>query len=605
MSNPDGSKGTRRSETFTTLELNGGYDCGDRLFQRIDLDVHGGARVRKTLCAENIDARNITVSEDVNVLGDITADDICADVISASRFIGNISGSRDVDELIVSGNLILQGCLKTDCLEVSGNLDVAGDLNVAGNLLADCIEITGDINVAGDLNIGGNVSIDQATINGATIDGDIFGNVIGSVQLNEQELANAISQAPISLDPTLLDAFGRQKVSNPFTLLDSKFLADSKGDEWDTLIAGGATLNQENGYLCLDVTNPGDRIVRQSRIYAPYQPGKGLTAIVTGTLEVSGNSSVTSRIGIFDDDTDKIGDDTSGANGYFYELSGGDLFIVERTDISGVVTETRVPQSSWNVDRLDGTGPSGSVIDVSKRQIFVFELEWLGVGTATIGFFLRRKFWISHVFYHANLDDVRPYISRPTLPVRYELTSDTGVGTMTQICATVISDGGYDPKGDVFSDGKIAGQLVSIGTAGETPLVAIRLRSGFRRVLANILNVTSFSQSGGNYVVRVYVIKGPTASPITGGTWRNVNTSYSAVEINSNPTSATLTNAIKRDEIYVVNQVRTSFAGSTNRFGLILTSSIEGYSDVVVVTARTFSGTVNNVSAAIQWQEFE
>lgn len=413
------------------------------------------------------------------------------------------------------------------------------------------------------------------------------------------------TQGVVSFDPTLLDAFGRLKVSNPFTLLDDKFLTSSRNDSWDTLIQNSGTFTHYSGYNTMVVTSNGDRVVRQSRMYAPYQPGKGLSIIVTGTLATNGGSpNLISRIGFYDDGNDKIPADTSGSNGYFFELNGTTLYIVERTDITGSVVETAVPQSSWNCDPFDGTGPSGIVLDISKRQIFTFELEWLGVGTVVVGFFMRRQLHFAHIFYHANMDTSTPYITRPSLPVRYEIQSLGDPGTMVQICTTVISDGGYDPKGSVFADGKLSGEAVSVGTGSETPLIGLRLLAGKRRVLVNILNISSFSQSGGNYVVRIYYIPAPAINPLTAGTWRSVNT-YSAVEINSTPTAVSLTGAIKVGEEYVVNQMRSTFAGVENRFSLILTSNIPGNSDYCIVTGQTFSGSVNNVSAAAQWQEYE
>ena len=57
------------------------------------------------------------------------------------------------------------------------------------------------------------------------------------------------------------------------------------------------------------VFDSGDKTIRQSRMYVPYQPGKGLTAILTGTLETNGGNTVggntISRIGLFDDENDK------------------------------------------------------------------------------------------------------------------------------------------------------------------------------------------------------------------------------------------------------------------------------------------------------------
>ena len=44
-------------------------------------------------------------------------------------------------------------------------------------------------------------------------------------------------------------------------------------------------------------------------------------------------------------------------------------------------TETWIPQNSWNVDPLDGTGTSGIVIDPSKFNSFQISFHWLGSGT--------------------------------------------------------------------------------------------------------------------------------------------------------------------------------------------------------------------------------
>jgi hypothetical protein len=42
--------------------------------------------------------------------------------------------------------------------------------------------------------------------------------------------------------------------------------------------------------------------------------------------------------------------------------------------------ETRIPQSSFNIDKLDGTGPSGYNIDLSKMQMWYIDYTWYGAG---------------------------------------------------------------------------------------------------------------------------------------------------------------------------------------------------------------------------------
>ena len=48
--------------------------------------------------------------------------------------------------------------------------------------------------------------------------------------------------------------------------------------------------------------------------------------------------------------------------------------------------ETRVPQSQWNIDRCDGTGPSGFNVDLSKMQMFYMDYSWYGAGFVRWGF---------------------------------------------------------------------------------------------------------------------------------------------------------------------------------------------------------------------------
>lgn len=389
------------------------------------------------------------------------------------------------------------GPLKRDL--IGGTLRVNDKLIVdkQGNITAKSIHskaITGE--VKDDLIVNGNIT--------GNITGDFLGSFYGDIIVDSALVADAIARSPFSLEPTLLDAFGRQKVSNPFTLIDNKFLTTTEPEHWDTIVNGSASYTFTPGKIALNVTGSGDKIIRQTRFYTPYQPGKGLTILATGTLEVSGGvNGVISKIGYFDDETDKIADDTSGGNGYYFELNGTALSLVERTDANGFFEETRVPQSSWNVDPFNGTGPSGITIDPSKRQIFFIELEWLGTGTAVMGFFMRRKLYMAHIFYHANVGGTGPYISRPTLPIRYELSSTGGTAEMIQICSTAISDGGYDPRGGIYAKGGSVGNQVTVNS-GVNPLIAIRLRPGFRRTALNILKISSYTESNGNYIIRVF-----------------------------------------------------------------------------------------------------
>lgn len=50
------------------------------------------------------------------------------------------------------------------------------------------------------------------------------------------------------------------------------------------------------------------------------------------------------------------------------------------------IQNNRVPQSQWNMDKMDGTGPSGYNLDISKMQMAYIDYTWYGAGFIRFGF---------------------------------------------------------------------------------------------------------------------------------------------------------------------------------------------------------------------------
>jgi hypothetical protein len=189
--------------------------------------------------------------------------------------------------------------------------------------------------------------------------------------------------------------------------------------------------------------------------------------MMTFVMAPSSDSHLRQRVGYFGKD-----------NGYFLELRD-QLYIVERSNVTGTIVETYVPQSQWNYDTLDGYGTSGYLLDITKSQILWGDMEWLGVGNVRTGFVINGQFITTHVFQHANyLKTV--YITTATLPIRYEIeTLSSGAPTtsnLKQICSTVHSEGGYDQPLILFSN--IANFSRSMTAGVWYPAVSIRLAPG-------------------------------------------------------------------------------------------------------------------------------
>ena len=72
-------------------------------------------------------------------------------------------------------------------------------------------------------------------------------------------------------------------------------------------------------------------------------------------------------------------------DGVFFELSGSVPCVVVRRTVEGVMEEYRVPQSEWNVDKLDGTGVSRETLRVNKITPYIIDYQWLGAGRVRYG----------------------------------------------------------------------------------------------------------------------------------------------------------------------------------------------------------------------------
>lgn len=330
--------------------------------------------------------------------------------------------------------------------------------------------------------------------------------------------------------PSSVDAFGRLRTSQPLTLFDSNHRHQDNG-LWATSTASGgaATFNSSQGLVDLSVTTTsGSKVYRETIKTFAYQPGKSLLVISTFVFSPA-KANLRQRVGYYNDN-----------NGMYLELNGtgaSALSFVERTSVSGSITETRVAQVNWNVDKLDGTGTSGITLDITKVQILWADIEWLGSGPVRMGFVIDGKFITCHQFQHANVI-ASTYITTACLPLRYEV-ENTGAtasaSTLKQICSTVISEGGYEMRGSQHGVGIPITSPLTLGTAGTYyPIVSLRLKTT-RLDAVVILTALSFMGITNNAHYNWQVRSGTVT---TGGTWVSAGAT-SSVEYNISGTGLT------------------------------------------------------------------
>ena len=382
---------------------------------------------------------------------------------------------------------------------------------------------------------------------------------------------------------TALDAFGRLRVSEPFTLFDSqnRYAADN---QFDTSTASGGAFaflpNESSCSLTVNTTS-GSEVVRQTFRNMYYQPGKSLLFMGTFTF-AAGKINLRQRVGYFNPQ-----------NGCFLMQDGGAgtvLSFTIRTYVSGTANDSNtVLQANWNGDKLDGTGPSGLTLDVTKTQILFMDFEWLGAGNVRCGFVLNGVFIVAHTFQNANqTGNTAVYMTTAILPIRYEITN-TGVtassSTMKQICSTVISEGGY---AQLIAD-SVARRTTILGTIGTTflPLISIRLNASSPGAVVLLKAVQVLPTTIQNY--EVVLVKN---SVLTGTSW--VTGTFQNVDYDVTATAMTVPTAVsimQSDFVTSTSQGKNVLAASTGyNFDYQIGMSLAGVSDIYTLGIRTVSG---------------
>jgi hypothetical protein len=380
-------------------------------------------------------------------------------------------------------------------------------------------------------------------------------------------------------DPTI-DAFARARVSEPFTVFESKQLYDSQALLWDDSQTSGSgttttyNTNESSTTIAVGASTAGTR-VRQTFRALNYQPGKSQMVLFTCVVG-TGGTGITKRWGQF-----------NAKNGLFFEQAGTTLKIGRRTYTSGSAVDTVVSQSSWNIDKLDGTGSSGITLDVTKTQIFVIDYEWLGVGRVRFGVVINGLIYYVHQLLNANSLTL-VYMQSPNLPLRCEITNSGagGANSFVHICSAVSSEGGNNEIG--FPRGITRGST-SIQTNNDTniyPIVGVRLKSTHLGATVRISSISVVCTSTTTY--NVYVLLNPTVTG-TALSWSAVTNA--AIEENVGATNATTLSG--------GTLLKTFTAQSTNEGSVqggvsetfALGSNIAGTSDFVMLAVQRVTGT--------------
>lgn len=394
------------------------------------------------------------------------------------------------------------------------------------------------------------------------------------------QLMASSSALPITFPENAVDAFRRLVTVTPFTLFDSqnRYAADN---QFDTAVTGGGSITflPNEATVRMDVgTASGDEVVRQTFRNFPYQPGKGLTVLATFVMN-GPKAGLRQRVGYFNT-----------GNGAFLQRDGTTVsFVLRSSSIPTPGTPSdinTVNQADWNMDPMDGTGPSGRVLDLTKDQILYMDFEWLGTGDVRCGFYVDGEPAICHIFHNDNVNTA-VYMTTAILPVRYEVTNTATTATASffkQVCSSVMNMGGYEQ-----TSSEHVAQRSTKRTGFSTtfvPLVSVRLAAGREGAVA-LINRAQVMPTVTQYY-EVVVLKNAT---LTGASWVAVP-SDSNLEYDETATAVTGGTIMSQEYISSTTQSRAAgeIAAGYN-WDLQLGASIAGVSDVFTLAIRTLDTT--------------
>lgn len=385
---------------------------------------------------------------------------------------------------------------------------------------------------------------------------------------------------PANPSGVAVDAFGRARHSTPLTLFDSSHRFNDNG-LWATSVvgAGSTAFNANTASVDMTVgTALNDEVIRETYKVFSYQPGKSLLIMSTFVFSPA-QTNLRQRAGYY-----------GAENGIYLEQDGTSVSFVERSKVTGSVLENRAAQSTWSQDKLDGSGPSGLTLDLSKAQILWMDIEWLGLGSVRAGFVINGQLIHCHTFHHANVINT-PYICTASLPLRYEIknTGITAGATLKQVCSTVISEGGYELRGRQQAVSLPVSSPRDLTNADTLyPVISLRLRSTRLEAVA-ILSAVSILGITNNANYR-WEIKADGAT--SGGTWQTTDASDS-IEYNISATSysggRTLASGylqgsnqgsssvdLLKEALFKFQFDRNSFTGTARELTLIISTSVAG-----------------------------
>jgi hypothetical protein len=257
------------------------------------------------------------------------------------------------------------------------------------------------------------------------------------------------------------------------------------------------------------------------------------------------------------------------------------------TQAGQAATEDWVYQDSFNLDQLDGNGPSGMTLDPTKGNVFEVQMQYLGFGGLVfrVANPLTSQFVPFHRYQFANNNEVTIFTNSVFTPGA--AISDRGAG-VAAVLGTASLGAFVDGRARTYGqpNGQSSAVVAALGST-PTPLVSIRNspvranKTNLRQILPRLASV---SQTAGKVVVVEIILNGDLTAPL----W----TAHSSSPIAQIDTSATA----------IANGTSILRAGTNAPIDLeALDIDLQAGDVLTLVAFSSGSGTAPDVIGSMSW----
>lgn len=407
-----------------------------------------------------------------------------------------------------------------------------------------------------------------------------FNNSSHSVNASSLLIIQTISQEDTLVKNLPLTSFDEVRVAQRTRLLEltSTFGKSTLRDIYTT--TGSATIVNNIGDPAFVLSTSGStdraliRSAERGRYVAGLQGEVGIDGLLPQTL--TGNQYC--RFGLYDDN-DGI---------YFIKNATGIAVGILRAGV-----ETIIPRASWNVDLLDGTGPSKHVLDDTNGIIFKIIFSWYGYGSinfninTTNSVTNRQNNFLVHVYKPGNVTSLK----NPNLPISAEINNNGTAGDRSINVAgrqySLLGD--YHPISRVVSHYRTTASINS--RVNFIPIISIRKKTGYNSVPIRDFAIDIISSQDLFLELRI-------RSTLTGAVFGGV--SDTASEDTSAEADTTATALSGGKPVYttlIAGDIKSNIINASN------ISYIMSENEIITLCARGVSSSNGNVATVLRWTE--